>query len=138
VSVMFTDGPADGHELALQRAPMFLRVVVDTREPLKRNGLPRVKAIDALDLLDDEPRPHESIHIYEVIWANEPVHICARGSGARSGWYVSASYRHRADVDGEQMRDTAAWRAWTTSAGHERLGVRDLAAARERKGGTAT
>lgn len=137
MSVSFTGGPADGRELALQRAPMFLRVVVDTREPLKRGGLPPAKAIDALDLLDDEPREHEAVHVYEVVWANQPVHFCARGSGARSGWHVSAAYKHRPDVDGEQLRDREAWRAWTTSAGHARVGVPELAAHRARRGTAA-
>jgi hypothetical protein len=98
----FRHGPANGVTLALRRAPSWLRVV---REP---DG-----AWDALDQIDDTPNPVEEIHVYRIVDRRGPVHVCIRGKGrGASGWYQSATYAHVADIDGEQVRDTLAWRQW--------------------------
>lgn len=116
MSVTFSGGPADARELALQRAPLFLRVVVAGRK------------IDALDQLDDAPRDDEHVYVYRCLWSTPPVHVCSRGRGCSVT--VSASYEWLEDVDGEQLRDTEAWRAWATARGHEQAGIADLAARR--------
>lgn len=61
MAVTFVDGPLALHGLALRRAPLSLRAVVDTAKPLRRDGYPRKDAVDALDLLDDEPRAHDNV-----------------------------------------------------------------------------
>ena len=95
----FIDGPASSAGLMLRRAPYLLRVVID-RETGK---------IDALDQLEDEPTETEDIHVY--VLAREPfrAHIC-RGRG--SGYYELGIYRHVPDAPVEELRETAAWRAW--------------------------
>lgn len=87
----------------LQRAPIFLRVVID------QDG-----TVDALDQLDDEPRPGETVHVYEQVpGTHSRAHLCIRGEGrGASGWYEIAEYTHRPDVDGEQLRDRDAWQTW--------------------------
>ena len=57
----FIDGPAKGQHLALKRAPRFLRVVVADGK------------WDALDQIEDEPRPGELVYAYEV---HGPVGSC--------------------------------------------------------------
>jgi hypothetical protein len=108
VSVLFRDGPAADWTLALRRVPVFLRVVIDRA----------TDQVDALDQLDDVPAPSEAVHVYQAVpgttWAlRGDIVICVRGAGgmqqAATGRGV---YEHRADVDGEQLRDTEAWRAW--------------------------
>ena len=96
-------GPAGGVTLALRRAPRFLRVVIDP-----------AGAVDALDQLEDTPTDGELVEVYELLERRGPVHVCARRGGG-SGWYESASYTFRGDVDGNQLRDTAAWRAWAAA-----------------------
>lgn len=96
------DGPAGPLLILNERSPRFLRVVVD----------PKGK-VDTLDQLEDVAAADEAIHVYEVVpgttgdWAFITLarpKRCIRTS--------MASYRHRADVDGESMRDTATWREW--------------------------
>ncbi len=101
----FLDGPAAGVHLDHARAPAYLRVV--------QAG----QAWDVLDQVDDQPRRGEVVHVYELVPGSRigPIHVCRRGRGARSGWISSGDYRHRPDVDGETVRETAAWRAWATA-----------------------
>lgn len=107
--VHLVDGPAAGTHLALRRAPVFLRIVID-----RRSG-----KVDALDELDDTPREGEGLHVYQgdrdTLFAfRSDVYVCTsdkRGSLTAAG-LAKGTYRHLADVDGEQLRDTAAWRAW--------------------------
>ncbi len=99
----FRGGPAGGAVLALRRAPRFLRVVIGP-----------AGEVDALDQLDDVPRGDELVEVYELADHRGAVHVCARG-GHASGWYASATYRFRADIDGQALRDTAAWRAWAAA-----------------------
>jgi hypothetical protein len=102
------DGPAGPIDLALRRAPIFLRVVVD-----RRSG-----KVDALDQLDDVPMPGEAVHVYEAVPGTtfafrSDVFVCVRGPGGmRQAATALGDYRHRLDVDGESVRETDAWRAW--------------------------
>jgi len=58
--------------------------------------------------------PSEAVHVYEAI----PGSIWDPDTLARTGTFLCppaaarGRYRHRADVDGERLRTTAAWRAW--------------------------
>jgi hypothetical protein len=100
---MFLDGPAAGRSLDLRRAPFLLRVVVD-----RATG-----AVDALDQLVDEPGDGEDVHVYVLAAPPQRAHVCYRGSKKRqSGWWEFGIYRHLADVDGEELRETDTWRAW--------------------------
>lgn len=138
MSVTFAGGPADGRECWLQRAPLFLRIVVDRRAELKRNGKPPAAAIDALDLLDDEPRPHEDVYVYRCAWSTPPAHICMRGRGCHTS--VSAAYHYVDDVDAQELGlgDTETWREWAEREGNRVHGITDLRTIRaERDGGAA-
>jgi hypothetical protein len=101
--VVLEDGPAAGR-YTVRRAPHFLRAVVS-----RSDG-----RVDLLDQLNDEPRPVEAVYVYEA----EPGSIFDPDTLARTGTFLcpppaaSGRYRHRADVDGEALRTTAAWRAW--------------------------
>lgn len=100
--VAFLDGPASegrpkngGDRLSLNRAPTFLRAVIES-----------TGTVDALDLPEDAPTEEEAVAVYELTIAYH-----ARGATrAESGWF--ADYRHRGDVDGERLRERAAWVAW--------------------------
>lgn len=131
MSVSFTGGPAEGVELELQRAPMFIRVVVDACAQQQLDGTLPDGAVDALDLLGDFPRAGEQLHVYEIVWSHGAMHWHGRTPGGRrtSGVSVAAQYRHRDDVDaGElQLGDNARWRDWARSEGHRREGIVDLA-----------
>lgn len=100
--VVLEDGPAVGR-YSVRRAPYFLRAVVN-----RATG-----ARDLLDQLEDQPMPGEAVHVYEAIG-----HLFDPDLLARTGTFLcprpgaSGTYRHRADVDGEQLREAAAWRAW--------------------------
>jgi hypothetical protein len=100
----FRDGPARGATLIFRRAPVFLRVV-ENRD---------THTFDVLDQLADAPAANELVHVYRRV--TEPVHAHlhyrGRGKGPASGWYELAEYEHLPEIDGEQLRDTAIWRAW--------------------------
>jgi hypothetical protein len=96
----FEDGPAKGQTLMLKRAAVFLRVV-------ESNG-----TWDALDQLDDTPKPEEKIYAYQIIGKPGMMHL-NRGGG-RSGWYAIASYRLISPQPSDtEMRSTDAWWDWT-------------------------
>ena len=97
--VEFMDGPCKT-DLMLKNAPMFLRAVVDDKGK-----------IDALDQVTDMPAPDEKVYVYrrEGGFTQVHLHLSPR---SQSGWYVMAKYRYLPDVDGEQVRETDAWRAW--------------------------
>jgi hypothetical protein len=61
----FIDGPAAGTVLSLKRSPLFLRAVQD---PLDGKW-------DALDQLDDAPRPGERIVVYRKTEDRGMVHL---------------------------------------------------------------
>lgn len=95
----FNDGPAKGNTLMLHRAAKFLRV---TEEGGK---------FDALDQLDDRPKPTEKLHAYELAENLGGCHINARGG--RGGFYPMVKYRY---VDPQpsdaEMRTEDAWDKW--------------------------
>ena len=96
------DGPAAGRTFACRRAPTWLRVTHSTGE-----------GWDALDAIDDEPRPDEQIHVYRLTRRGAGVFVCTRGSrSSAGGFYPDATYAHVPDIDGEAVRDTLAWRQW--------------------------
>jgi hypothetical protein len=103
----FLDGPAAGVTLFLQRAPLFLRAV-------------RVAGgkWDALDQLDDYPKPNEEIVVYALEGAPTWMHVHRRGGG---GIYRGGAYRvvepQPADAD---LRDVFKWRAWAQARSKER------------------
>jgi hypothetical protein len=100
--VVLEDGPAAGR-YSVRRAPYFLRAVVD------RSG-----RCDLLDQLGDQPMPGETVHVYEATGILfDPDTMARMGTFLCPRPGASGTYRHRADVDGEQLRETAAWRAWT-------------------------
>lgn len=100
----FLDGPAEGMALMLRRAPRYLRVTA-TRHADHLEW-------DALDQLEDQPRPGETLYAYEIEGEAGVCHIYRRGGG--SGWYAHAQYRWLADEqpDDATMRDSIAWRQW--------------------------
>ena len=98
----FIDGPAAGVVLSLRRAPILLRVV---RSP-NRNW-------DALDRLEDEPRPRESIVVYVLNTVPTRMHLNCRPRSA-SGFYAVAEYRvWPYQPDDSFLRTTDRWAAWS-------------------------
>ena len=91
-------GPAEG-SYAVKRAPLYLRAVV------AHDGY-----TDVLDQLTDQPRLRERVSVYRRVGEAGTVHV--RMSGRGSGFYAMAEYEHMPEVDGEALRDNAAWREW--------------------------
>jgi hypothetical protein len=105
--VTFLDGPAEGESLALRRIPVLLRVVRS-----------RTGNWDALDQLDDEPKPTETITIYRRRDDLEvsKYHVRSR-CRCESGFYWTASYSVLPEQPtDDQVRATSSWRAWATDA----------------------
>lgn len=107
--ILLVDGPAAGARLPLRRCPAYLRVVID-----RRTG-----KIDALDQLDDTPRAGEAVYVYQgdpatLFALRGDIIVCVRGEhgGLAAAATAKGEYHHLADVDGEQLRGTATWRAW--------------------------
>jgi len=100
--LILEDGPAAGR-FTVRRAPHFLRAVVAD------DG-----TIDLLDQLHDQPLRSERLYVYEAV----PGSIFDPDTLARTGTFLcpqpaaSGRYHHRADVDGETVRTTDAWRSW--------------------------
>lgn len=99
--ITLTGGPAEG-TYAVARAPLYLRAVVAADG--KR---------DVCDLLTDEPRAGESVHVYRQTVNRGHMHINRGGRG--SGFYAVADYEHMPDVDGEALREADAWREWANA-----------------------
>ena len=102
----FQDGPAQGQggKLLIRRAPLHLRVVRSASGEW-----------DALDQLDDTPRPDEQVFAYRLVEAGSAVHLSMRDKRGRrtGGWFVAATYAHVVEQPAEDvMRDTAKWRDW--------------------------
>lgn len=112
----FLDGPARGQILALKRAPFFLRVSQKPR-PVQFG-----KEWDALDQLEDEPWPEETLFVYELAAFTGMAHVRRTGGG---GWYPIAEYRicpvQPAD---SEMRTTAAWHAWTAAHADRAMAIK--------------
>jgi len=109
--ITLLDGPASGTTLALRRAPIFLRVVIDTGGK-----------VDALDQLDDTPKQSESIHVYHRQGSTGVVFACRRfyrpPSQRSPGCICSqvAEYRlHEHQPTDDIARDAHHWRAWVVT-----------------------
>lgn len=101
--IEFIDGPAAGQALNLRRAPLYLRVV---QAP---GG-----EFDALDQLDDTPKPRETVHVYRRVGDVSRVHLLGQIGGRKQGWWmVSAKYEFCAEQPADDVaRDNAKWAAW--------------------------
>ncbi len=90
-----------GHKsLSLVRTPYFLRVVKDA------DG-----TIDALDQLDDAPKPTEQVYAYVRDGPPQFMILCSRRNGCRRERYVS--YKdYMPQPDEATMRDNALWSQW--------------------------
>lgn len=95
------DGPCKGTYMC-KRAPLYLRAVKD------KDG-----KTDALDQIEDTPRETEKVYIYQLEGQAGTVHL--NFGGGKGGWYALGTYHHLPDVDGEAIRDNAAWQAWATA-----------------------
>jgi hypothetical protein len=94
-------GPAGGEALDLRRAPQLLRVVIG---PGGR--------VDALDQLDDRPKPRERIVVYRRTSRPLWYHLKATKKSL-SGYYLSADYQWMVNQpDDATARETESWRAW--------------------------
>ncbi len=100
--IQLLDGPCAGDYL-VKRAPMFLRAVLD----------PRTGEKDLLDLVDDKPKQKEKIYVYQLEGRAGWIHL-KMTSRSQSGYYALGKYKYLPDIDGELVRDTAAWQAWAT------------------------
>jgi hypothetical protein len=96
------DGPAAGQVLLLQRAPVFLRVVLDS-----------AGKVDALDLVSDEPDDAETIFVYRIVPNTRKAAHINFGRCGRTGWYRGGDYRLTTQPGDEVMRRRDAWQAWT-------------------------
>ncbi len=107
----FLDGPAAGVTLALERQPIYLRVVLNRR----------TREWDALDQISDTPKANESLYAYRREWIGLPVHIQFSGKrGRRCGWFRPAKYRFVAEQPSEEvMRDAARWQQWAKAMAEE-------------------
>lgn len=96
----FEDGPAKDKTLMLKRAPRFLRVVDE-------NG-----QFDALDQLDDAPRPDEKIYVYERVGKVGMIHINT-GRKNQGGVFPMATYRFiENQPDDAVMRNRDQWQSY--------------------------
>jgi hypothetical protein len=102
--IRLLDGPAAGSTLSLQRAPVYLRVVID----------PAGK-VDALDQLDDMPEDDEVVYVYTKDPAGSSGTLFACGRGGAGGHSQRGHYRHEAEVDGEAFRDNPDWQDWASN-----------------------
>lgn len=106
MSTRFLDGPAAGTVLDLARAPQFLRVVISP-----------AGAVDALDLLDDQPQEGERILAYRLASQVQRGIVCSRGlvEGRCRRW-VAAEYRlHGVQPDELVARENDLWSLWAMS-----------------------
>ncbi len=97
--ISFVNGPAAEKSLMLKRAPIFLRVAIVGDD------------VDALDQLDDKPKPTETLYVYRRLTEKpSPFHIRA---AKFSGWFLSADYAlFEIQPDAETLRDSDRWREW--------------------------
>jgi hypothetical protein len=100
----FLDGPAAGVNLMLRRSPLFLRVTDDGQD------------LDALDQIDDTPRPNERLYAYVMQQYLGAMHLLVRGKDAakRGGFFTRADYRYlEMQPDDADMRSNSRWHDWT-------------------------
>lgn len=96
------DGPAKGIYYSIRRAPRYLRFVVDRVSGKK----------DVLDQLDDEPSQNEVVSVYIQESFEGMTHVDFDTEAGKFADYANATYTHITGVDGQKLRDTAAWREW--------------------------
>lgn len=104
MTTLFLDGPAKDVRLELERTPVFLRVVMD------QDG-----TIDALDQLDDTPKPTEFIYVYRIDGEPSRGFACGRDAkGKRScRHFVHAEYKlYPEQPSQEGLRDFDFWSSW--------------------------
>lgn len=101
------DGPCKGSYMC-KRAPVFLRAV---------KGKDNAGNTDVLDQVDDKPSDAEKVYVYELQGEASIVHL--NFGGGRGGFYAMASYHYLPDVDGERLRDNAAWQEWAITKNNE-------------------
>lgn len=106
--IRFHDGPADGATLDLKRCPVLLRATFE-------QTLCGADGFDALDQVDDEPRPDEQIAVYLLRARPTTAHVLyskPRG-GRRGAWLLTADYDYYGvQADDAVLRDNERWRAW--------------------------
>lgn len=101
--ITFDDGPAAGVVLQLERAPLFIRVVID-----RHTG-----EVDALDQLEDQPRLGEAIHAYRRVGQVDRYHVRAARK-SESGYVLQAHYQQHEEQPADHIgRDRASWQHWT-------------------------
>jgi hypothetical protein len=103
--ITFLDGPAKGVELALRRVPKYLRVVRSCRGKW-----------DALDQLDDEPRPREQIFVYVRRDDLPQSKMFVRASKrSLSGVWFTCSYTFLQEQPEDfNVRTTWMWQQWAS------------------------
>lgn len=92
--------------LVLKRAPRLLRFVLTGSD---------WKTLDALDQLDDEPKPEERVIAAERRGGYGAVHTDGRDKQGRrtAEWYTTADYEYIPDQPPQDvLRDRARWEAW--------------------------
>lgn len=95
----FTDGPAAGKTLLIKRSPYFLRVVDDGTK------------LDALDQVDDSPKPSETCYAYRCAKVSGAVHLNIKGG--RGGFFPRAEYAFIPEQPPQAvMRSRAEWSEW--------------------------
>lgn len=93
--------------LELARRPKYLRFVLQGTD---------WTTLDALDQLEDEPRPGE--HVIAAVWTKATVlHIHGTRNGRRFGeWRQVVTYEPAPDQPPpDVLRDGARWRSWCLS-----------------------
>ncbi len=111
--ITFLDGPAKGQSLALQRAPLLLRI---TRTPDGK--------FDGLDQHKDSPRADEEVFVYILDKPGEKIgvmHVDGRDrkTGRRFAiWSMIAVYKvHSVQPRDTTLCDNAAWSEWAVAEG---------------------
>jgi hypothetical protein len=105
--------------LLLRRAPLFLRVVRDSR----------TLGWDALDQLADVPQPDEQLFIYRRVSDVGRIHVDRARRHGGSIWAAVATYEYVKDADVD-ARDTRKWQTWCW---RQKLGLKRLTAAEDAK-----
>jgi len=99
----FVNGPAIGVLLTLERIPLMLRVVVDEEGKW-----------DALNEVDDEVKPGETVHVYRACGEPDQVHIDKVEHGRRCGeWSQMLDYSHWPNPGAVHTQRTEDWCHWT-------------------------
>jgi hypothetical protein len=108
-AMVFLDVPAIRGKmpaLELRRTPMFLRFVMTGTD---------WQTLDALDQLDDAPKPEERVLAAVKDGEDGCLHLDSRDNrGRRVGqWFKTATYRLIAPQPEQSvLRDAARWQAW--------------------------